>query len=308
MKKINIMMTSLLVFLCGINYVKATDYDYYCTKEAASQLSKIIYHEAGANSALDPNENFFMKISTAAVVINNANSKTGNTFYEQLYNLTDNNYDRYSTYKDDTLENVVPSEYRGEILYISELVLTGQYTFPSNMTLQASEQVVKQYGNVWKVFFNDNDNGYKDLYIGYENSNLKATDIYQNNISDNSVDYYMNLANNLKKSDYSAYTVDTVCSGINSINQTNNSETNENVTQNNNSTTQQTNSSTIVSVCTNPDILRVIYFFLIIIDIVKIIIPIALIILGIIDFSKAVVISDEKVQKKSVNLFMKRIN
>lgn len=59
--------------------------------------------------------------------------------------------------------------------------------------------------------------------------------------------------------------------------------------------------------CTNPDILRVIYFFLIIVDIVKIVIPIALIIMGIIDFSKAVVVSDEKVQKKSVSLFMKRL-
>lgn len=59
--------------------------------------------------------------------------------------------------------------------------------------------------------------------------------------------------------------------------------------------------------CTNPDILRVIYFFLLIIDIVKIIIPIALIILGLVDFSKAVIMSDEKVQKKSISLFMKRL-
>jgi len=59
--------------------------------------------------------------------------------------------------------------------------------------------------------------------------------------------------------------------------------------------------------CTNPDVLKVIYFFLIIIDIVKIIIPIALIVLGIIDFSKAVVTNDEKVQKKATNLFFKRI-
>lgn len=59
--------------------------------------------------------------------------------------------------------------------------------------------------------------------------------------------------------------------------------------------------------CTNPEILKVIYFFLLIVDIVKIVIPIILIILGIIDFSKSVVISDEKVQKKSLNLFLKRL-
>ena len=59
--------------------------------------------------------------------------------------------------------------------------------------------------------------------------------------------------------------------------------------------------------CTNPDILRVIWFFMIILDIVKIIIPIALIVLGIVDFSKAVITSDEKAQQKSVKLFGKRI-
>lgn len=59
--------------------------------------------------------------------------------------------------------------------------------------------------------------------------------------------------------------------------------------------------------CTNPDILRVIFFFLLIVDIVKIIIPIALIVLGIIDFSKSVITSDEKVQKKTISLFFKRL-
>lgn len=62
-----------------------------------------------------------------------------------------------------------------------------------------------------------------------------------------------------------------------------------------------------MDVCTNPEILKVIYFFLLILDIVKIVIPIALIILGLIDFSKSVIINDEKIQKKSVTLFFKRI-
>ena len=62
-----------------------------------------------------------------------------------------------------------------------------------------------------------------------------------------------------------------------------------------------------MAVCTNPDILKVIYFFMLIIDIVKIIVPIALIIFGIIDFSKAVISGDEKEQKKSFNLFGKRL-
>ena len=59
--------------------------------------------------------------------------------------------------------------------------------------------------------------------------------------------------------------------------------------------------------CTNPDILRVIWFFMMILDIIKIIIPIGLIVLGIVDFSKAMITSDENTQKKSGKLFTKRL-
>ena len=59
--------------------------------------------------------------------------------------------------------------------------------------------------------------------------------------------------------------------------------------------------------CTNPDILRVIYFFLLILDVVKIIIPIALIVLGLIDMSKSVMSNDESAQSKKLKLFFKRI-
>jgi len=59
--------------------------------------------------------------------------------------------------------------------------------------------------------------------------------------------------------------------------------------------------------CTNPDILKVIYFFQLMLDIVKIIIPIGLIIMGMIDFSKSVITNDESAQKKNVSIFIKRI-
>ena len=62
-----------------------------------------------------------------------------------------------------------------------------------------------------------------------------------------------------------------------------------------------------MDVCVNPDILRVIYFFNLILDIVKIIVPIGLIVFGLIGFSKAVISGDEKEQKKSFNLFGKRL-
>lgn len=62
-----------------------------------------------------------------------------------------------------------------------------------------------------------------------------------------------------------------------------------------------------MKICENPDILRVIFFGKEIINIVKIIVPIALIILGMIDFAKAVASNDEKANKKNISLFFKRV-
>ena len=59
--------------------------------------------------------------------------------------------------------------------------------------------------------------------------------------------------------------------------------------------------------CGPSGLLKVIYFFKLILDIVFIIIPIALIILLTIDISKAVISGDESAQKKSVSLGIKRI-
>ena len=56
-----------------------------------------------------------------------------------------------------------------------------------------------------------------------------------------------------------------------------------------------------MNICSNSDILRVMYFILLIVDIIKIIIPIALIIYGLVNFSKEVINSDEKVQKRLFN-------
>ena len=62
-----------------------------------------------------------------------------------------------------------------------------------------------------------------------------------------------------------------------------------------------------MNACENPDILRVIFFGKELINIVKIVVPIALIILGMIDFSKSVVSNDEAANKKNTILFLKRI-
>lgn len=98
-------------------------------------------------------------------------------------------------------------------------------------------------------------------------------------------------------SDYSKYTPSAVYTGI-SIS---NSMTSLSPISN------KVEISTITDACTDPDILRVIYFAKLILDIVKIVIPVGLIIMGMIDFSKSVATSDEGVQKKNVKLFVKRI-
>ena len=292
MKKINYIVIILMLFLLGISNAKAADYEYYCTKEAATQLAKIIYKEVGTDSAINSEDNFFMKLSTAAVSINNANSKSGNSFYEKIYNLTDSNYDGYSKYKDQSFESVVPSSKRNEMLYIAELVLTGKYTFPSNMTLQASKEIVENYGTVWSSV--ENKDGYKDIYFGYEQGNLSSTNIYNETLEDNSVTHYKKIASDLENIGYSSYTVNNVCSAYSSPIA-------------NNTTTGNTETNYDPGVCANPEILRVVYFFTILIDIVKIVVPLGLIIFGLIDFSKAAISSDEGAQKKSGQLFLKRL-
>lgn len=61
-----------------------------------------------------------------------------------------------------------------------------------------------------------------------------------------------------------------------------------------------------MNVCTNIEILRLIAFFLKIIDLVKIAIPIGLIVMAIMDIAKNVISSEEKEQKKNINLLLKR--
>lgn len=318
MKKIYVLLIGILLFLSSINSVKADG--QYCTRESAEQLAKIVFRETGSSTAATSSDTFFMRISTAAVVINNANRKNGATFYEKLYNLTDSNYENYSTYKNKSFEEVVPEKRRGEFLYIAELVLTGKYSFPSNMTLQAIQSIVERWGTTWTYV--ETSGGHYDVYFGYEQNSLQSTDIYGNNITNTSPIFYRNLSQNFEKKDYSAYTVDTVCTGLSSSgsngsssgnsgsNDSGNNSAGTPGTENNTPSIDETNGTytgSLVGVCANPGILRVIYFCLIIIDIIKVIIPIALIIFGLIDFSKSVVISDEKVQKKTVNLFVKRI-
>ena len=299
----------LISLFCFIGKVYAYDYSKSCTKEAAIELAKIVYHETGATYSNDENSAFLLQSSTAAVVINNANRTAKSTkansdnWQEKIYYLIDTCYNNHSGYRDKSIDEEIPKNLQGKFLYIAELVLSGKYTFPTNMTIQGAPDApdyVRQYATTndgWHIF--TNTGGY-DTMIAYEEGlNNTGKDQFGNKLTNTSFSYYSNLAKSYQLSDYSKYTPNTVCTGITIDNQV--------PTPTPSPTPDKEENSTIVDACTNPDILRVIYFAKLILDIVKIIIPVGLIIMGMIDFSKSVVTSDEGSQKKNVKLFVKRI-
>ena len=299
----------LISLFCFIGKVYAYDYSKSCTKEAAIELAKIVYHETGATYSNDENSAFLLQSSTAAVVINNANRTAKSTkansdnWQEKIYYLINDCYNNHSGYRDKSIDEKIPKNLQGKFLYIAELVLSGKYTFPTNMTIQGAPDApdyVRQYATTndgWHIF--TNTGGY-DTMIAYEEGlNNTGKDQFGNKLTNTSFSYYSNLAKSYQLSDYSKYTPNTVCTGITIDNQV--------PTPTPSPTPDKEENSTIVDACTNPDILRVIYFAKLILDIVKIIIPVGLIIMGMIDFSKSVVTSDEGSQKKNVKLFVKRI-
>ena len=285
MKKNRILLILLILLSINIKEVNASA----CTKEAAMQIGKIVYRESGADTAPNKEDNFFRRLNVASVALNNASRRKGSSWYEKIYNLDDNVYGSYSSYKDKDFSSLVDKSKQGEILYISELVLTEQYNLPSNMYLQAEPAIVNKYGKLWTSI--------GDIYFGYEGETLSSKDVFGNKLKSTTVSYFKEKASSLKLSDYSAYKIDTVCSG--KINNNNNN--------NNGNNNQDKETIELIEACENPDILRIIYFIKILIDIVKIIVPIGLIIIGSIDFSKSVINSDEKEQKKTLNLFIKRL-
>lgn len=297
-KKIKLLLLciiSLTLLFTKSNDVLAVE----CDTKTAEQLAKIIYHEVGADTAKNKDDNFFQRLTTASIVLNNAYNKKGSTTYEKLMNLTDGNYQGYSEYKNNSFSSEVAQSKQSEMLYIAELVLTGKYNLPKNMTLQASKSIVNKYGTVW--FYIENP-GYEDTYFGYEGSSLSNTNVFGSKLSDTTSDYYKKLAKKYEKSSYDT-TSSTVCNGKTKPSPT----PNEGGNSGSSSSTSTKGNTTIVDACTNPDILRVIYFGRLIVDIVKIVIPIGLIIMGMIDFSKSIVTSDDGVQKKNMKLLVKRI-
>lgn len=223
MKKIvSILLTIICLFFSALKVNAET----VCNKQALEQLAKIIYYEVGADAAVDSSDNYFMRLNTGSIVLNNAKNKSGNNWYEKIYNLTDNNYGGYSSYKDKSFDSMVTSK-QGEMLYIASVILNGEYNLPKNMTLQASEEIVNRWGTVW--YSVKTVGNYYDVYFGYEGSSLSNIDVFGKSISNNTVDYYKQLANSLKKNDYSQYTSDKACDIVAGNNNNDNNNDNDNI-------------------------------------------------------------------------------
>ena len=317
MKKIkNYILFITLSIICNIIYINNVQAEEMCTTEAAQQLAKILYTETGSGNFIGNVENyFFVEATTAGIILNQANGIDGDNWYEKIYNLSDNIYAGYSTYKDKPFETVVKEKRQGELLYIAELVLTGKYYLPKNLYGQAScacllgtnhcegvdTEVPWQnctgkegWAQEWIHFESVNPKAF-DIYFGYSKyQSLYTTDIFGNKLPSTEPSYYRTLAKKYRLTDYSDYTVETVCNG-------------NTLEKNNTTTTKPNNKIEFIEACKNPSILKIIYFIDIIIDIVKVIVPIALIVLGIINFSKSVGTNDVEVQKKSVKILAKRL-
>lgn len=311
-KKFILLVICFITFISGVCSVRAKTYDsFYCNEGAAKELIKILVNEVGEQITPDQNEDFFAKLNTAAVIMNNAidQRKQDKTLEKKIYNLRDGAYAGHSTYKNRSYESIIKSSGvdEGKMVYIAELVLSGNYTLPKNMTWQAAGYLLRQYGATTWTYVNVSSSIGYDVHFGY-NGTLANVDVMGNKITNTSPEYYRNKAKSLMKSDYSNYKISKVCKN-NLSGGSGNSGSSGNSSSGDGTTTPNIPEEVVIDVptCENPEVLRVIYFITLLIDIVKLVVPIGLVIVGMIDFSKGVVATDEGAQKKVIKIFVKRV-
>lgn len=155
-----------------------TDYD-------VDKLASLIYRETGGsfrNSG--ESEEWFTFLNTGAVAMNNqARSGKGDSVGDRICSLSNNVYAGLSDYANtdfDTVTAGATEEQKEKIRNAAKMVLSGQYTLPSNMYLQASAGIVNKYGNTWNV--HNPTTGGMDVHIGYEGSSASTTDLYGNEV------------------------------------------------------------------------------------------------------------------------------
>lgn len=174
--------------ITGRNYL--TNY----TEEDVDRLAALMFREAGGSFNHGSDEEWFAFLNTGAVAVNNAYDKgTGNTFSDKLCSLSNNVYQGLSSYATsdfDTVTKGASEAEKADLRKAAELVLSGQYTLPSNMHLQASESIVNNNGTSWNTHNVDHDYGYGNIHIGYDTgSTASNTDIYGNEVSTDANDY-----------------------------------------------------------------------------------------------------------------------
>lgn len=174
--------------ITGRNYL--TNY----TEEDVDRLAALMFREAGGSFNHGSDEEWFAFLNTGAVAVNNAYDKgTGNTFSDKLCSLSNNVYQGLSSYATsdfDTVTKGASEAEKADLRKAAELVLSGQYTLPSNMHLQASESIVNNNGTSWNTHNVDHDYGYGNIHIGYDTgSTVSNTDIYGNEVSTDANDY-----------------------------------------------------------------------------------------------------------------------
>ena len=341
-----VLFSFMLLFGINNNVRADSTLELKCDNEAVSNIAKIVYHEAGRDDSSYENvdEAFYAELMTASIILNNVNYNNPNSnssLSDKVYNVnsllvpypcfggkadtyTNNNNTSYCgdviNYRTwDINDYITDRSKRGQMLYIAGLVVSGKFNLPKNMYLQASESIVSSNGTV----FDHVKNTYLDLYFGYGSPNtLSSTDVFGRQVGGTTPEYYRALANKLKLSSYASLTSRNVCDMIvdgetvprsgfdddQTSGQTGNGDNNGSNSGTNNTVKKPEIVYTVdVPTCENPEILKVIYFARLIFNIVKIIIPIGLIVMGAIDFSKSVSTSDDGEQKKNLKLFIKRI-
>ena len=173
------------------------------TEADVERLAALMFREAGGSFVHGSDEEWFAFLNSGAVALNNAYDKgVGNTFSDRLTSLSNNVYQGLSSYATsdfDTVTSGASDAEKEDLKNAARLVLSGQYTLPSNMHLQASENIVNNNGTSWNSHGVDYDYGYGDIHIGYDTGSAPAsTDIY-GNATPSDVGYYQSQASQLRE-------------------------------------------------------------------------------------------------------------
>lgn len=191
------------------NSMANNGYTVTCDNQAADFVARLTFYEQSVGD-------FFAKLTTAAIAVNNA----GGTSYSDMLTLTKNNYTTLDNIKNRSSSSKFDSmseSSKGQYYYIAEAVLSGKYKLPKNLIFQKG---TPDGGTTWTSIQHENS----VTYFAYTGKSLESTsydgeELPSEAYGSNSLQYYQNLAKSLEKDDYSTYTSSSICiSGCESSN------------------------------------------------------------------------------------------